>query len=178
MEKKVKIPKDRAKAYEMLLGKQRGDNVVIKNKSVDKRNLPKPIHTTLTTMFGVLKVAIVAFTLIFAIIYSICNCLDMFNGYVLHNGWSESFSLYKKFVLSEIQIIVPALIGCAILLACVFFVEFIYYLVLYIVLSIKDSNLEKSNEEIIDAIKNTLDEQNVSSEANAGKKVEFNETEK
>lgn len=173
-DKKTKIPADRAKAYEELLGKQRGDNVVIKNKAIDKNTMPKPLHNLLTSIFGIFKIAIVIIGIIFMIAYSVSNIKDMFDNIrSFEYTWFESFSLFFVFLCSEIRIVIPTVIGCSVLLAIVFLLEFVYYLCLYLIIAMKDAKLEKTNKEIIDAIKNTLNDDDKPSDAEPKSEVEF-----
>ena len=173
-DKKTKIPADRAKAYEELLGKQRGDNVVIKNKAIDKNGLPKPLHNLLTSIFGIAKIAIAVMTIVFIVVYSVSNVKDMFGTIrSFEYTWFESISLFFIFLCSEVKIVIPALIGCAVLLAIVFFLEFVYYLCLYLIIAAKDAKMEKSNEDIINVIKDTLSDDQKPNDTEQKSEVEF-----
>ena len=80
MSKKVVVPEDRAKLYEEVLGKQQGDNVIIKNKSLDMKGMPKPIHNTLTSVFGILKFAVAIAILVFTFVLSVVNARETLSG--------------------------------------------------------------------------------------------------
>ena len=85
-DKKVKIPADRAKMYESLVGKQAGDNVTIKNESTPRQLAEQnKTRNAIESGFSFIAKAWVAIVSIAFIVSQIFFCIKFFETNTFYN---------------------------------------------------------------------------------------------
>lgn len=162
MGNKTKIPQERANMYKELLGEQKGDKVTITGNRDRKKDTSAFVANIFTTILAACKWIAVLIPFIALITYSVIESVSYFkyNLYIVSDRtFSEIFSLFFDYIVVLFKPLVVTILFISIALVIFNFIEFLYYLILYVYSSRKADKLYKESNSTLEAISNKLEKE-------------------